>query len=213
MKHITAWLCLCSGIGVAYLAVPAPAQQTRAPGRHTVDFNDQVRPILSRHCFKCHGPDDKGRKAKLRLDREEGRSRPASSGERPIVPGKPDESELVRRIFADEPDERMPPRSANSHAFRKRAADPQAMGCRRGEVRRCTGRFVKPVRPEIPNVSDRRCVRNPIDAFVLARLDANGMKPSPEADRATLLRRVSLDLVGLPPTPEEVDAFVCRPIA
>ena len=122
------------------MASPAAAGQESKPAApYHVDFNDQVRPILARHCFKCHGPDDKARKAKLRLDQEEAAKQPASSGETPIVPGKPDESELVRRIFADDADELMPPRAANSPLSERRAADPQAMGRRGGEVRRALG--------------------------------------------------------------------------
>ncbi len=192
---------------MAYLAVPAPAQQSTAPARHTVDFNDQVRPILSRHCFKCHGPDEKGRKAKLRLDQAEGALAAASSGERPIVTGKPDESELVRRIFADDPDERMPPRSANStlsESERQTLKQWVAEGARYDSH----WAFMRPVRPETPRVSNPKQLRNPIDAFVQTRLDQQEIKPSPETDRATLLRRVSLDLIGLPPAPEEVETFL-----
>ena len=166
-----------------------------------------MRPILARHCFKCHGPDDKGRKAKLRLDQEESAKKTASSGETPIVPGKPDESELVRRVFAAEPDELMPPNAANSplsDAQRQTLKQWVAEGAKYD----VHWAFRRPVKPAIPKVRDAHRARNPIDAFVLARLEREGLKPSAEADRATLLRRVSLDLVGLPPTPEEVDAFV-----
>ena len=137
----------------------------------------------SRHCFKCHGPDDKGRKAKLRLDREDGAYAAASSGERPIVPGKPEESELVRRIFAQDADERMPPRSANS-ALSESDRQILKQWVAEGARYDVHWAFRKPVMPEIPRVSDPRWVRNAIDAFVLARLEREGMKPSPEADRA-----------------------------
>ena len=123
------------------------------------------------------------------------------------MPGKPDESELVRRIFAEDPDERMPPRSANS-ALSESERQILKQWVVEGATYDVHWAFVKPVRPDTPRVSDSRGLRNPIDAFVLARLDQQGLKPSPEADRATLLRRVSLDLIGLPPTPEEVEAFV-----
>ena len=126
-------------LGLLRLASPPEGRSSKSAARHTVDFNDQVRPILSRHCFKCHGPDDKGRKAKLRLDIEEAAKKPASSGERPIVPGKPDDSELVRRIFAEDAEERMPPRAANSQLSDARAADSQTVGRRGGEVRRALG--------------------------------------------------------------------------
>src|SRR5271166_4646870 len=113
VKYASVLLVLCSGLGIASPATVAVAQTSKRQARRSVDFNEEVRPILARHCFKCHGPDDKARKARLRLDRAEEALKPASSGERPIVPGKPDESELVRRIFAEEPDERMPPPAAN----------------------------------------------------------------------------------------------------
>ncbi len=198
---------LCSGIALAWLAAGALAQGSKPPKQHTVDFNDQVRPILSRHCFKCHGPDDKARKAKLRLDVEDGAYKPAGSGERPIVPGKPDESELVRRIFAGDPDDKMPPAAANlplSEGDRQILKQWVAQGAK------YDGHWAlrPPERPASPKVSDPGWARNPIDEFVLARLDAERLRPSPESDRATLLRRVSLDLVGLPPTPEEVETFV-----
>jgi hypothetical protein len=192
---------------LAWTPSSATAQPSQTPVRTAVDFNDQVRPILSRHCFKCHGPDDKGRKAKLRLDQEEGVFKPAGSGERPVVPGKPEESELVRRISAADPNERMPPPAANStlseierQILKKWIAD--------GANYEVHWAFRQPVRPEIPKVSNAKWLRDAIDAFILARLDQEKLKPSPEADRATLLRRVSLDLIGLPPSPEEVDAFL-----
>jgi hypothetical protein len=198
---------LCSGIVLTSLAHATAARASTPPARQAVDFNDQVRPILSRHCFKCHGPDDRARKAKLRLDVEDGAYKPASSGERPIVPGKPDESELVRRIFADDPDEMMPPRAAN---LALSEGDRQILKQWVAQGARYDGHWAlrQPVMPAVPKVSKPRWVRNPIDAFVLARLDAEGLGPSPESDRATLLRRLSLDLVGLPPAPAEVEAFV-----
>jgi Protein of unknown function (DUF1549)/Protein of unknown function (DUF1553)/Planctomycete cytochrome C len=207
VNHTTAWVFVCSVIWFSSGAPAATAQESKPSSRAVVDFNDQVRPILSRHCFKCHGPDDKGRKAKLRLDLEKGAYEPASSGERPIVPGKPDESELVRRIFAEDAEERMPPAAANSklseserHVLKQWIAD--------GAKYEGHWAFREPVRPEIPRASDAAWVRNAIDAFILARLDQEKLKPSPEADRATLLRRVSLDLIGLPPSPDEVHAFI-----
>jgi hypothetical protein len=202
-----AWIFISSMFGLAWTLPGAAAQTNRHSTKTAVDFNDQVRPILSRHCFKCHGPDDKGRKAKLRLDQEEEALKPASSGELPIVPGKPDESELVRRIFAEDADERMPPPAANSKLSDQERQVLQEWVAE-GAKYDMHWAFRKPMQPEIPRVSDAKWVRNAIDAFILARLDQEKLKPSPEGDRATSLRRLSLDLVGLPPTPEEVDAFV-----
>ena len=201
---------LGSWLGLVWLQPTFGAQESTTAAPHAVSFSDQVRPILARHCFKCHGPDEKGRKAKLRLDVEAAAKNPASSREPAIMAGKPDESELVRRIFSEDAEERMPPRSANSQLS---AAERQTLKLwiAEGAKYDVHWAFQKPVKPAIPKVREPGRVRNPIDAFVLARLEREGLKPSPEADRATLLRRVSLDLIGLPPTPEEVDAFVNDP--
>ena len=205
VKRTRLMLSLWLGL-LCMVSVPPARGDAPRTGRQ-VDFNEQVRPILARHCFKCHGPDEKARKAKLRLDLGDEAMKPASSGERPIVPGHPDESELVRRIFAEEPEELMPPPEAKlplSDGDRQVLKQWVAQGAKYEPH----WAFRQPVRPAIPVVHDPTWVRNPIDAFVLARLEAAGLRPSPEADRATLLRRVSLDLMGLPPTPEEVDAFL-----
>ena len=103
---------LCFGMFLASFAACPLARGADRPTGHKTSFSDEVRPILARHCFKCHGPDEKARKAKLRLDLAEEALKPAGSGERPIVPGRPDESELVRRIFAEDPSELMPPPEA-----------------------------------------------------------------------------------------------------
>jgi hypothetical protein len=172
-------------------------------------FNDRVRPILARHCFKCHGPDDKARKARLRLDVREQALRPAKSGKPAIVPGKAEESELVRRIFADE-DEVMPPphaknplTEADKQTLRRWVAD--------GAEYRPHWAFVPPRQGPLPKVIHADWPKNAIDFFVLARLEAAGLAPGPAAGRHTLVRRLYLDLIGLPPVPEEADAFVNDP--
>jgi hypothetical protein len=198
---------LHSAIILAWLACSGNAQTGAAQSRHRASFNDEVRPILARHCFKCHGPDEKARKAHLRLDLALEASKPAGSGERPIVPGHPEESELIRRIFADDPAQVMPPPAAKLPLA---PADREILKRWVSEGARYEAHwaFQQPVSRMIPTVRNRGWVKNPIDAFILARLEAEGLQPSPAADRATLLRRVALDLVGLPPTPDEVDAFV-----
>jgi hypothetical protein len=172
----------------------------------SVDFNRDVRPILANHCFKCHGLDALDRKAGLRLDSRETATAAVKSGRRPIVPGKPDQSEMIRRIFADDEDERMPPVAVNNPL-----TDAQRGTLRRwiaeGAVYAPHWAFVPPRQAPLPPVRRREWPRNPIDRFVLAGLEAAELAPSPEADRYTLVRRVSLDLIGLPPTPEEADAF------
>jgi hypothetical protein len=179
----------------------APAPKAPAP----VDFNRQVLPILSDHCFACHGPDEKKRKAKLRLDTKEGMFGELKSGGRAIVPGKLDESELIQRISSQDPGEVMPPAGKG-----KPLAPPQIELIKRWVEQGASWSqhwaFVPPRKPAPPAVSDPAWPRTPIDYFILARLDKEGLKPSPEAEKATLLRRVTLDLTGLPPTPAEIDA-------
>ncbi|HZR20798.1 MAG TPA: DUF1549 domain-containing protein, partial [Verrucomicrobiae bacterium] len=170
------------------------------------DFNRVIRPILSENCYKCHGPDDGARKSNLRFDVRAEALRPAKSGRLAIVPGVPEKSEMVARITATDPEKRMPPVSTG-----KKLSTAQIEGLKdwigTGAHYAVHWAYVKPLRPELPHVRDQNWPRNPIDHFILARLETEGMKPAPAADRATLIRRVSLDLTGLPPAPEEADAF------
>src|SRR3954469_20908705 len=172
-----------------------------------VDYTRDVRPILSQHCFKCHGPDDNARKARLRLDRRPSDMGKAKSGEPIIVAGKADASEFVRRIEADDKTEVMPP-----PATKKPLSAAQKAILRRwvaeGAEYKDHWSFVPPRQAELPRVKQTDWPKNPIDHFVLARLEREGLKPSPAADKYTLVRRVYLDLIGLPPTPAEADAFV-----
>ncbi len=170
-------------------------------------FNSEVRPILAKHCFKCHGPDDKARKAKLRLDQREAALLGGKSKRPAIVPGHPEQSELIRRIFAEDEEEIMPPPHAKNPLS---AEDKESLKrwIASGAEYRVHWAYVPPRQPPLPKVKQTRWVRNAIDYFILARLEAEGLKPSPEADRYTLARRLYLDLIGLPPTPEEAQAFV-----
>lgn len=177
------------------------AAGVRTGEAEAVDFSRDVRPILSGHCFKCHGPDAAQRKAKLRLD-----AREAAVG-RVIVAGDAEASELVRRIFSEDSDEVMPPPSANLALSEDQKAVLRQWVAEGAEYEDHWA-FVKPEQPALPEVTNRNWPRNAIDYFVLARLEAAGMKPSEPADKYTLVRRVYLDLTGLPPTPEEADAFV-----
>jgi hypothetical protein len=185
-------------IGLLASATTAPANDTAAVR--------EVRAILSDACFKCHGPDADQRQADLRLDVQSGLQRERDEG-RIIAPGEPDESVLFRRITESDPDLRMPPSSE-----RRQLTAAEIERLRRWIVQGADWpthwSFRKPTRPAVPTVSDPAWVRNPIDAFVLKRLDSEGLRPSPPADRRTLIRRVTLDLTGLPPTPAEVDAFL-----
>jgi hypothetical protein len=169
---------------------------TSAHAADTPDFNRDVRPILSAKCFKCHGPDDAARKAKLRLDRRDDAEH---------VLGKPADSELIRRISSTDAKEIMPPASVNK-PLTAQEKDTLKRWITAGAKYEQHWAFVQPQKPQVPNT--RYDTVNPIDAFVRARLEKEGLKPSPQADRYTLIRRVYLDLIGIPPTPEEVDAFV-----
>ncbi len=171
------------------------------------DFNREVRPILSQNCFKCHGPDDAARKAKLRLDVRTDAVGPAKSGAVAIVPGRPAESELVKRIFTADADEVMPPPNTK-HELSAAQKETLRQWIAAGAEYKPHWAFVPPRASEPPAVADAAWPRNGIDHFVRARLAREGLEPSPAADPYTLVRRVYLDLIGLPPTPEEADAFV-----
>ncbi len=173
----------------------------------TVEFNRDIRPILSDHCYTCHGPDQSNRKTKLRFDTEAG-AKQNLGGRFAIVPGDPAHSEMLQRISAGNSPTRMPPAYAGAAALSDHDIDLIRRWIAQGAVWQKHWSLIPPKRPELPQVSDPTWVRNPIDNFVLARLDKEGLKPSPEAGKAALLRRVTFDLTGLPPTPAELDAFL-----
>ncbi|MEZ0265715.1 MAG: DUF1549 domain-containing protein, partial [Phycisphaerae bacterium] len=175
-----------------------------------VDFNREVRPILSDACFTCHGPDDKTRKGNVRLDLAESAFKIGDSGKAPVVPGKPDASELIKRLTTADEDDRMPPASTHKVVKPEQVATLRKW-IEQGAPYAGHWAFIPPVRPAVPGVKNAAWVRNPIDAFVLAKLEGMGLSPGGEADRRTLLRRVTLDLTGLPPTPAEADAFANDP--
>ena len=176
-------------------------------GKGKVDFNRDIRPILSENCFKCHGPDEGARKSKLRFDVRSEPLRPAKSGEIAIVPGSPEKSEMIKRVAAPDPDDRMPPLKTG-RKLKDTQIDLLKKWIAQGAPYATHWAYVKPVRPPLPIVADKRWAKNQIDQFVLARLEREKLKPSPAADRFTLIRRASLDLTGLPPTIEEIDQFV-----
>jgi len=177
------------------------------PGaKHGVDFDRQIRPILSDNCFTCHGPDDQARKADLRLDLKGGLL--GSEEVYGVVePGSRKDSELFRRITTPNPAERMPPPSFGK-SLSEHEIELIGRWIDEGANWEEHWSFVVPQRPALPSVRNDAWCRNPIDRFILARLEAEGLAPSPEADKVTLIRRVTLDLTGLPPTPAEVDAFL-----
>lgn len=178
-----------------------------------VDFNGEVRRVLADNCFKCHGPDASGRKGGkggLRLDTSEG-AQADLGGRQAIVPGHPERSELIRRVTTADPAHRMPPRSGKT-------LSPQQIilltrWIAQGAEYARLWSYLKPHRPELPAVKDPVWPRNAVDRFILARLENEGLRPAPEAEREALVRRVSLDLTGLPPELSEVDRFVNDPEA
>ena len=174
-----------------------------------ISFNRDIRPILADHCFTCHGPDSARRKGDLRLDTESG-ARADLGGRQAVVPGKPDQSELVARIVSTEASEQMPPPGMGKPLSAQQIETLKSW-IEHGAVYQPHWAFLPPEPKPLPGVKQADWVRNPIDAFVLARLEQEGMHPAPPADPATLLRRVTLDLTGLPPTPDEVDAFLADP--
>ena len=190
-----AFVRMCRNLGTA-LSVPAIiSAAVAATAAHKISYNRDIRPVLSDNCFFCHGPDQNKRKGKLRLDvREEAIAKLA------IVPGKPDESKLIQRIFTTDTDDLMPP--PESH---KTLTPEQKQLFRRwiaqGAEYQKHWAYVPPVKPSVPPG------RNGIDFLVQKRLKEIGLQPSPEADRRTLARRLCFDLIGLPPKPEEVAAF------
>ena len=189
-------------------ALPVAGQA--APPVRKLDFNRDIKPILSNKCYKCHGPDADVRKGGtdgLRLDTAAGSTADLGAGSAAIVPGHPEQSELVKRIGSADPDEVMPPPSTGNKLSPAECAL-LTDWIRAGAGYTAHWSYIKPVRPELPPVRNQPWCRTPIDRFILARLEREGLGPSPEADRYTLIRRLSLDLIGLPPTLEEVDGFV-----
>ncbi len=172
---------------------------------HRVEFNRDIRPIITENCFACHGPDKNQRKAKLRLDlREVALARGA------IVPGKPGDSKLVDHIYSTDPDDIMPP-PATHKTLTAAQKETLTQWIATGAEYEPHWAYVKPKRSPIPPVRNPGWVRNPIDAFILHDLEVKGIEPSREAPKSVLLRRLSLDLIGLPPTPSELQAFLADP--
>ncbi|MCI0456630.1 MAG: PSD1 and planctomycete cytochrome C domain-containing protein [Gemmataceae bacterium] len=193
--------------GLSFRAGADGPQQDKQNARTAIDFSRQIRPILSDNCFRCHGPDEKERKAKLRLDIKEGAFKELRNGGFAIVPGKSAESELIARITAHDPSERMPPPKTNKRV-KPEQVELLKQWIDQGAPWSEHWAFVAPKRPPLPRIANASWPRNALDHFILARLEKENLNPSPEADRVRLIRRVTFDLTGLPPTPAEVDAFL-----
>lgn len=197
--------CIFSTVFTAVLFGASITSAAEPQGK--VDFNRDIRPLISKSCFNCHGPDEGHRKAGLRLDRRDDALIELETGSRAIVPGKPAESELYLRITSTDDGDRMPPKGSGHELSAEQIAT-IGRWIEQGAPYARHWSFVKPERPAEPKVAQSNWARNSIDRFILAHQEAAGLKPSAEADRYTLIRRLSLDLRGLPPTPKEVQAFV-----
>lgn len=203
-RHV--FYCLATGCTVVASVVLGSGRTAMASEASAISFRQQIRPILTTKCYACHGPDATAREADLRLDRAEDATADRG-GYAAIVPGDAAGSEFYRRIMSDDDAERMPPPDA-----KKQLSDEERKLLRQwidaGAHYEPHWAFTRPQTPPLPEVSRPEWPQNAIDRFVLAELERNGLGPSPPADRYQLARRLSLDLVGLPPSPADVDAFV-----
>jgi hypothetical protein len=189
-----------AGITISLLLAGSAAADDKSA---EVRFNRDIRPLLADRCFQCHGPDKARRKADLRLDTEDG-------AKAAIVPGKPAASPLIQRITSNDPDERMPP-AKTGRPLTPKQIELLRQWVEQGAKWEKHWAFIPPERPPVPTSRDMKgsaWIKNPIDAFVFDRLQKEGLAPSPSAPKTTLIRRMTLDLTGLPPTPEEVDVFL-----
>jgi mono/diheme cytochrome c family protein len=193
MKASSSILLLLLGI-----ALPLPA----AP----MEFNRDIRPVLAENCFHCHGPDPGTRKAGLRLDTEAGFFT-AKEGEKPtVIKGKPMDSALFLRLITADPDELMPP--PETHKTLKPAEIAAVKSwIEQGAPWQPHWSLIAPTRPALPSVAAKQWVKTPVDAFVLQKLEAEGLSPAPGAEAHTLVRRIALDITGLPPSPEIIQKY------
>ena len=210
MKSMTIVALLAFLASMVWLACKEPNGGTAGanPDKATVDFNFHVKPILSDKCFACHGPDEKKRQAEFRLDTEEGAFKALKSDGHnfAIVKGNPDSSYLIKRIFSEDPAFRMPPAESNLILTE---AEKRILKkwIEQGAEYKQHWAFIPPVKPELPDVSSDWGI-NEIDRFVAAKLEEAGLAPNDPADKERLIRRVSFDLTGLPPSLEQVDKFL-----
>ncbi len=205
------YLALAAVWGLCVGGVPRPsalaAQAVSPASRSRIDFSRDIRPILADKCFGCHGPDAANNLSSLRFDSEAHVMADLGNGQRAIVRGNPEQSELVRRITAEQTSIRMPPVNSGRELTTEEI-ERLTEWIAQGAPWQRHWAFTRPSRSPAPEIKNQSWVRNAIDSFVLARLEREGWQPSPEAGRAALIRRVSLDLTGLPPTPKEVDDFL-----
>ena len=191
------------GFGTALLAVSTAAPQAQEQPARPISFNREILPILANNCFACHGPDEKKRETKFHFDTEDA----AFLKKGVIERGNAAESLLIEKITDPDPEQRMPP-ADSGHSLTDKQIDLLRRWIDQGAKWDTHWAYAPPKRTEPPPAGAGQWARNPIDQFILARLEREGLKPSPEADRLALLRRVTYDLTGLPPTPAEADAFL-----
>ena len=199
------WLTYLSIATVFTLAVSKSGANEGKDGE--IQFNRDIRPILSNNCFECHGPDQEARQTELRLDTKHGLLSKLENGAVAVVARDLFKSLVFQRITASDAEERMPPADSGKQLTAKEIG---LIGrwIQQGAKWQGHWAYMPPLRPQLPKVSREEWVGNAVDRFVLARLQKEGLKPSPDANRTTLIRRLSFDLTGLPPTVAEVDAFV-----
>jgi hypothetical protein len=200
------WIRGIVGCYAALQVALTPSSAGAAPASR-LEFNRDVRPILAEHCLNCHGFDDKTRKGGLRLDLREDALKGGKSGKASLVPSRPQDSELVHRLTTSDPDDLMPP-AKTGKPLTVSQIETLKRWVAEGAEYQPHWAFIPPREPALPTPRQTGWARSPLDLFVLARLESEGLKPRPEADRTTLIRRASLDLTGLPPTPAEIDAFL-----
>ncbi len=212
LPTFVAAISLAVALAASLSPIARAADGSASPLPDQIEFNRDIRPILSDNCYFCHGPDENKREADLRLDTQDGLTHVGDDGA-VVAASKPNESLLFQRIAAKDADERMPPADSGK-SLSQRDIELLRLWIEQGAKWQGHWSFQPIARPTPPIVKEPRAenaepfARNPIDAFVLAALVEGGLQPSYEADRSALIRRLSLDLVGLPPTPEEVEAFV-----
>ena len=207
------FLLLCSTFFILFLFTGCQPEKVSFPEEieaklpEKVDFNYHIKPILSDRCFACHGPDENKIEAGLRLDIEEAAFAKLESGAQAIVPGKLGKSEMYHRITSEDAEVQMPPAESNLTLSEYEKAL-LIRWIEQGAEYKPHWSFITPEKPELPEVEQEKWVKNPVDNFVLAKLEKQGLQPAKEADKETLLRRASFTLTGLPPAIDEVDAFL-----
>ncbi|MCA9083794.1 MAG: DUF1549 domain-containing protein, partial [Planctomycetaceae bacterium] len=193
-----------SGRAIVWLAMAAVVLSNGARAEEPLSYNRDVRPILAEHCFACHGPDSASRKGELRLDQ-----RQAAIDSGAVVPSNPQDSSLVERILSTDAELVMPPPDIKKDLSAEQKAILQKWIVQGAEYEPHWS-FIPPSRPEVPTAVDATRSKNPIDHFVMARLQEHGLSLAPEADSRTLFRRLHLDITGLPPAPADIAAFTAN---